>query len=46
MYFLDWLVNVVTIKKANEEWRTSVDFTDLNRACPKDSSLSRGLTPW
>ena len=33
----DWLVNVVMIKKANGKWRMCVDFTDLNRACPRDS---------
>ena len=37
VYFFDWLMNVVTVKKANKKWRTCVDFTDLNRACPKDS---------
>ena len=25
------------VKKANGNWRMCVDFTDLNRACPKDS---------
>ena len=25
------------MKKANGKWRMCVDFTDLNRACPKDS---------
>ena len=33
----DWLANVVMVKKANGKWRMCVDFTDLNRACPKDS---------
>ena len=29
-------------KKANGKWRMCVDFTDLNKACPKDSySLPR-----
>ena len=32
-----WLTNVVMVKKANGKWRMCVDFTDLNRACPKDS---------
>jgi len=32
-----WLVNVVSVKKANGKWRMCVDFTDLNKACPKDS---------
>jgi len=32
-----WLANVVLVKKSSEKWRMCVDFTDLNRACPKDS---------
>ena len=32
-----WLENVVLMKKANGKWRMCVDFTDLNKACPKDS---------
>jgi len=35
----EWLANVVLVKKANENWRMCVDFTDLNKACPKDSYL-------
>ena len=37
VYYPDWLANIVMVKKANEKWRMCVDFTDLNRACPKDS---------
>ena len=33
----EWLANVVLVKKANRKWRMCVDFTDLNKACPKDS---------
>ena len=33
----DWLANAVLVKKANGKWRLCIDFTDLNRACPKDS---------
>ncbi|KAK0592411.1 hypothetical protein LWI29_018735 [Acer saccharum] len=33
----DWLANVVVVKKKNEKWRVCIDFTDLNKACPKDS---------
>ena len=30
------------VEKANGKWRMCVDFTDLNKACPKDSyHLSR-----
>ena len=39
VYYLDWLANVVLVKKANGKWRMCVDFTDLNKACPKDSFL-------
>ena len=37
VYYPDWLANVVMVKKTNEKWRMCVDFTDLNKACPKDS---------
>ena len=37
VYYPDWLANVVIVKKANGKWRMHVDFTDLNKACPKDS---------
>jgi len=33
----EWLANVVLVKKANGKWRICVDFTELNKACPKDS---------
>jgi hypothetical protein len=31
-----WLSNVVLVKKKNGKWRMCVDFTSLNKACPKD----------
>ena len=37
VYYPDWLTNVVLVTKANGKWRMCVDFTDLNKACPKDS---------
>ena len=37
VYYFDWLANVVMVKKANGKWRMCVDFTDLNKTCPKDS---------
>ncbi|XP_068503666.1 uncharacterized protein [Phaseolus vulgaris] len=33
----EWLANVVLVKKASRKWRMCVDFTNLNKACPKDS---------
>ena len=37
VHYLEWLANVVLVKKANGKWRMCVDYTNLNRACPKDS---------
>ena len=36
IYLPEWLANTVVVKKKNGKWRVCVDFTDLNRACPKD----------
>ena len=33
----DWISNPVLVKKSNGKWRTCIDFSDLNKACPKDS---------
>ena len=42
VYYPEWLANVVLVKKANGKRRMCVDFTDLNKAFPKDSfPLSR-----
>ena len=32
-----WLSNTVVVKEKNGKWRVCIDFTDLNKACPKDS---------
>jgi hypothetical protein len=32
----EWLVNTVMVKKANGKCRMCIDFTDVNKACPKD----------
>ena len=37
VYYPDWLANVVLVKKANGKWRMCMDFTDLNKTCPKNS---------
>ena len=37
VYYPDWLVNIVMVKKANGKLRMCVDFIDLNKVCPKDS---------
>ena len=37
VYYPDWLANAVIVMKENCKWRMCVDFTDLNKACPKDN---------
>ncbi|KAL2232853.1 UNVERIFIED_CONTAM: hypothetical protein Sindi_1465300 [Sesamum indicum] len=34
--YTDWLANVVVVPKPGGKWRMCTDFTDLNKACPKD----------
>jgi hypothetical protein len=36
VYHLEWLANLVLIRKKNKEWRMCVDYTDPNKNCPKD----------
>lgn len=33
----NWISNPVVVIKRNGKWRVCVNFTDLNRACSKDS---------
>jgi len=33
----DWVANSIVVKKKNGKDRVCIDFTDLNKACPKDS---------
>uniref|UniRef100_A0A151UE88 Retrovirus-related Pol polyprotein from transposon 412 family n=1 Tax=Cajanus cajan TaxID=3821 RepID=A0A151UE88_CAJCA len=35
--YTTWLANMVLVKKNSGKWRMCVDYTDLNKACPKDS---------
>lgn len=35
--YTDWLANTIVVRKKNGKWRVCIDFTDLNKACPKDS---------
>ena len=36
VFYPEWLTNTVVVKKKKGKWRVCVDFTDLNKACPKD----------
>jgi hypothetical protein len=37
VYHPEWIGNpILVLKKNNNEWRMCVDYTDLNKHCPKD----------
>ena len=36
VFYLEWPVNTMVVKKKSGKWQVCVDFTDLNKACPKD----------
>ena len=36
VFHSDWLANPVLVKKKTRRWRMCVDYTGLNKACPKD----------
>ena len=36
VFYPQWLANTVVVKKKTGKWQVCVDFTDLNRVCPKD----------
>ena len=36
VFYPEWLANTVVVKKKSGKWQIYVDFTDLNKACPKD----------
>ena len=36
VFYPKWLANPVVVKKKTSKWRVCVDFTNLNKACPKD----------
>ena len=37
VFYPEWLANTMVVKKRSGKWRVCIDFTDLNKACPKDS---------
>nr|XP_043637874.1 uncharacterized protein LOC122608865 [Erigeron canadensis] len=34
--YQSWVANLVMVRKHDGGWRVCVDFTDINKACPKD----------
>ena len=36
VFYPEWLANTVVVRKKTGKWRVYIDFTDLNKACPKD----------
>ncbi|KAI0529103.1 hypothetical protein KFK09_001649 [Dendrobium nobile] len=37
VHYPTWLANVMMVRKASRAWKMCVDYTDLNKACPKNS---------
>ena len=35
--YTTWLANVILVKKPNGKWRMCIDYTNLNKACPRDA---------
>ena len=36
VFYPEWLANTIVVKKKSGKWRVFVDFTNLNKAYPKD----------
>ena len=36
VFYPEWLANMVVVKKKSGKWWVYVDFTKLNKVCPKD----------
>jgi hypothetical protein len=34
--YLEWLASPILVQKKSGKWRMCVDYTSLNKACPKD----------
>ena len=39
VFYPEWLANTIVVKKKSGKWRVCADFTNLNKACPKDPFL-------
>ncbi|XP_050289601.1 uncharacterized protein LOC126727719 [Quercus robur] len=39
VFYPEWLANTVVVKKKSGKWRVCVEFTYLNKACPKNHFL-------
>ena len=37
VHYPEWLANTVVVKKKTGKWRVCMDFTNPNKACPKES---------
>ena len=36
VFYPKWLANTVVVKKKIGKWQVCVNFTNINKACPKD----------
>jgi len=43
VFYPEWLTNTVVVKNKSGKWRVCVDFSDLNKACPKNLFSMPGI---
>ena len=36
VFYPKWLASTMVVKKKNGKWKVCMDFSNLNKACPKD----------
>ena len=36
VFYPEWLVNTMVVKKKSGKWQVCKNFTNLSKACPKD----------
>jgi len=36
VFYPEWLANTMVVRKKSGKWQVCVDFTNLNKTCPKD----------
>ena len=46
VFYPEWLANTVVVKNKSGKWQVCVDFTDLNKACPKDPFPMPKIFSW
>jgi hypothetical protein len=46
VFHLEWIANPVLVQKKNGTWRMCINYTSLNKACPKVPTCYRASIKW